>query len=471
MKAKLKKFTSFVSKLLPHEVRYLMHVQQFADDENLSILKNVQKQVEQSQITNTYPLEIDKRKYSRLMDWMEHRLASADIDQAFETLVQLEQRFMTDSINAKEEKLLLQILKETESSDYYFMKRYELAQHFRHFLQIRLRHKEYQLVNQFINKFRPSYEHSRHTYERLQDATVDIINQYSFHDKESRQWEAWLLSVFRDMQLDGLTRYYALVRLIFIYYNYGQYDLMDKLFVELDEMLSRGIFYSRRILINYYGNRLLFHSKTNQLQEAELFGYLSIREKNSDYLHYVNNLGAVLLKQGKVKEAVQLMQSAFSEMKSSPSFHHKVSYATLYVRSLNDSKQYKEAEAYAETFLLAYHTEILRHRWHAFFANYLQALYLQSKFKKLQQVVRKYKLLDKEVRYLDRIQSLAVVSWYYQLSLYKTEHIELDKLKSFVVDFGKHHQANEKLSKNLAELFDELNRTIKECATLISQPI
>lgn len=470
MKTKLKKFTGFVANLLPHEVRYLMHVQQFADDENLDILKSVQQQVEVNPALSTYSHAIDKRKYSRLMDWMEHRLTQADVDRDMETLLQLEKQFMTDAINAKEEKQFLELLKSTQSSDYYFMKRYELAQHFRHFLQIRLRHKEYQQVNHFIVSFRPAYEHSRHTYERLQDATVDIIHQYSFHDKESRQWESWLLSVFRDAQLDGLNRYYAMVRLTFIYYNYGQTELMDQLFREVDMLLGQGLFYSKRILINYYGNRLLFHSKSNQLALAEKFGYLSVRVKNSDYLHYINNLGAVLLKQRKVKEAVLLMQAAFTEMKNSPSFHHKVSYAALYVRCLNESHQYKEAEAYAETFLMAYRDEILRQRWHLFFANYLQAMYLQGKHKKVQQVIKKYNLAERERKYLDKIDSLAIVSWYDYLSKYKTEQIELEELKAFVSKFAQQYQIQDKLKRNLEELFDEMGKTIRECTVNFATP-
>ena len=38
MKQKLSKFTEFANSLFPHEIDYLLSVQQFATDENLKIL-------------------------------------------------------------------------------------------------------------------------------------------------------------------------------------------------------------------------------------------------------------------------------------------------------------------------------------------------------------------------------------------------------------------------------------------------
>jgi hypothetical protein len=54
--------------------------------------------------------------------------------------------------------------------------------------------------------------------------------------------------------------------------------------------------YSRRLLSNYYANRVLLHSKENELIKAEYFGFLSIRQDNDDTLMYVNNLVAILMK-------------------------------------------------------------------------------------------------------------------------------------------------------------------------------
>ena len=68
----------------------------------------------------------------------------------------------------------------------------------------------------------------------------------------------------------------------------------------LDGLLRQGMFYSRRILFNYYANSVLLHFKFDALQQAEEFSYLSIKQKNADHLHYLNNHSAILLRQGKI---------------------------------------------------------------------------------------------------------------------------------------------------------------------------
>jgi len=68
---------------------------------------------------------------------------------------------------------------------------------------------------------------------------------------------------------------------------------------QLDNLFKTPLFYSKRLLANYYANRAMMHSKLNELTQAEKYGYLSIRNKNSDYLFYLINLCGVLLKQGK----------------------------------------------------------------------------------------------------------------------------------------------------------------------------
>jgi hypothetical protein len=48
-------------------------------------------------------------------------------------------------------------------------------------------------------------------------------------------------------------------------------------------LFSRGEMYSRRLLSNYYANRVLLHSKENELIKAEYFGFSFIKS-NDDTL-------------------------------------------------------------------------------------------------------------------------------------------------------------------------------------------
>lgn len=467
---KFKKFQTFAAGLLPHETAFLLHQQQFEDADNLRILQAVHLMVDQNLAKGQLDESIDKRKYSRLMQWIQNRLEQADVDKEFDSLIRIEKALMTDSIDAAGEKWFVQLLKRTESGDYYFMKRYELAMHFMHYLQIRLRHKEYAFIQDFLQSFQQAYRHSKEVYQQLAAATEDITRQYTFNDKESHHWENWLLSIFRKSETDGFNRYYALVRLTFLYYNYGQYGKMEKLYDEIDVLLRQGIFYSRRILFNYYGNRLLFHSKAKQLALAEKYGYLSVRDKNSDYLHYINNLSSVLLKQDKAKEAHQLMKEAFADMKVSPSFHHKTSFAALYVRSLNDLGMSREAESYAEIFLMAYKEQVMQHRWHLFFATFLQSLFLQGKYKKVLQVIQKNQLLSKEEKYLKKVNSIAAIQWYHGIAQYKTEQIEIKELQSMVAHFYRLYASSDAQQKTLQDLLAELKKAIPESLFALSQP-
>ena len=120
-----------------------------------------------------------------------------------------------------------------------------------------------------------------------------------------------------------------------------KYDVIDALF-------EKGLFYSRRLLINYYGNRLLFHTRFNEYDKAEFYGYLSISIKTSDYLHYVNNLSAILLRNKKNTEALSLMRQVHPEMKHTHSFHNKVGFMSFYGKCLLSIFLYNALCAYKE---------------------------------------------------------------------------------------------------------------------------
>ncbi|GAB3333673.1 hypothetical protein GCM10027429_14500 [Marivirga atlantica] len=461
-KQKLKKFNEFISGLLPHETTYLLNIQQFVDSENLTILKQTHELVAGTINQPIFSTHIDKRKYSRLMRWIDDNLSKADVDIEFDALIVLEQKLMKDAISTEDEHQLLSFIRNTDTTHYYFMKRFELAMHLLNYLLVRMRHKEYNEAVSFVNKYKNTYDHCRWVYGRIQEATYDITNQYTFNDKESKQWEHWLLTIFRDPMIDGMNRYYALVRLIFLYYNYNQQEKMESLFSEVEPLLESGQFYSKRILINYYGNRLLFHSKANQLDLAQKYGYLSVRVKNSDYLHYINNLNTVLLKKGQIKEALVLMRQAFPEANKSPNFHHRVSFVASYVRCLTDSGEIAKGITHAEIFLNAFKKELMEHRWHFFFTIYFRALLLNGQYRKICQTISKYKLLEKEEKYLQKIKSVATLEWYNNAASYKSEKIEFDELRTFVKSFLQIYDKISNRSKAVNELLDDTKRVIPE---------
>ena len=358
MRMKLQKFTEFANTLLPHETAYLLSTQQFEDDIKLGILELIDYNCNNIRQFTPYDPAIDKRKYSNLKNWIAERLEAIDVDARFDWMSRLERQVMTDSIEPQEEKQLLKAIREYDKLDFYFTKFYELVEIYRHFLLIRMRHAHHKVADDFLKHYRQKYEESKATGERIHEATLDIVNQYSENSAQSIHWENWLTEVFYNEELDGLNRYLALVRLTFVYFNYRQFEKLREKYNNIDQLFKDGQYYSRRILLNYYANRVMLHTKFQEYDKAEYYGYLSIREKNSDYIHYVNNLSAVLLRQKKYQDALQLMRSAYPEMKNTPSFHNRIGFVAFYLKCLNYNQQYKNAENYAESFLQAYKKEI-----------------------------------------------------------------------------------------------------------------
>lgn len=432
MRIKLQKFTDFANTLLPHEATYLLSIQQFEDKVKLGILELMAYNCEHIRQFTPFDTTIDKRKYSNLKNWICDRLEAIDVDHRFDWMSRVERQIMTDDIEASDEKMLLKSIREYDQLDFYFTKFYELAQQYRHFLLIRLRYNHHELVDNFLKGYQKKYEECKEVNERIHEATKDIVSQYAENSTQSIHWENWLTEVFYDEELDGNNRYLALVRLTFIYLNYRKFDKLLEKYDYIDQLFREGRYYSRRLLLNYYANRLLLHTKFQEYDKAAYYGYLSIREKNNDYIFYVNNLSAVLLRQKKYTDALHLMRGAYSEMKTTSNFHNRIGFVAFYLKCLNANQQFRNAENYAESFLQAYKKEVFEFRWHIFFSAYMEALLYQEKYAQVLKVVRKYHLLEKERQYQKNANYLPTILWYNSVAQYKEMLLEKEELKNLI---------------------------------------
>ena len=272
MKPKLKTFSEYVKSLMPHEISYLETIAQFQNETNNSIFKQIVK------YKNTGKLKLDpsmdKRKYTYLKNWILGKLLAIDVDEMLSKLLNLEKKVMTDNVLPSDEKAILSIIKNEGRLPYNFMRIYELARNFRSFLLVRMRFQYLEPVNKYLDQFQESYKNSRSAFNKINQATLDITDQYTQRANNAPNWEDFLTDVFFDKNMDGLNRYYAIVRLTFLFYNRKQFDKIEMLYNELDQLFEQGYFYCRRILSNYYSNRLILHAKMNQLDLAEKFGYL-----------------------------------------------------------------------------------------------------------------------------------------------------------------------------------------------------
>lgn len=409
MRNPLQAFTEFTNTLLPHETEYLLAVQQFQDVQRLEILRRVDHNAHHIEQFTPYDTRIDKRKYNHLQNWIRDRLSAIDVDEQFNWMLDMERKIMTDTIQSQEEKALLKAVRSYVHPAFFFAKFYELVQHYRQFLLIRIRISDHQLVDTFLQHYHAAYLQTKVLQEKLHEATRDIVGQYAGKGTDSRQWEDWLSQIFYDENLEGQTRYLALVRLVFISHNYRKYDLLRKKFDHLDLRFSEGQFYSKRLMLNYYNNRLMLHSHFKEYDQAVYFGYLSIRVKNHDYLLYVNNLCAVLLRLHRHQEALQLMKAAAPEAQHTKNFHNRVGFVAFYMQALNKNGMYKNAENYGNTFLKAYTKEVLQYRWHLFFSVFLEAMLQLGHYELLLKTARKYKLEQRDKAYWSQAGYLPVI--------------------------------------------------------------
>ena len=377
---------------------------------------------------------IDKRKYSYIKNWCIKLLDSLDVDKTLEKLLVWEKLIMTDAITKEDEKELIKILKSSDSSHFNFIKLYDISRVYRHYLQIRLRFKDFEIVHHFIHKYRTDYEYSKLVNDKLHDATNEIINHYIHKKDTQNDWYPWLKSIFYNESLDGYNRLLAWIRIVFIAHNKRSYEILEDKFEYFDKMIKSGHFYSRRILVNFYSQYLLYHSSFQNLEKATYYGYLSIKEINNDYLYYVNNLVAILLRSRKPADAFDILRSSQNVAKESPNFHSKIGHTAFMIFALIDLQKAKQAENHAFVFLTAYKKEVFDHRWHLFFTAYFKAMLVSGNFPGIIKNYTTYKIKEKDDHYCESANYTPSIPWMYHLALYKIGDLTFQDLHKTLLD-------------------------------------
>lgn len=449
MGEKLSKFSTYALSLFPHETEYLISVNKFEDAEKKSILSRIRDNSLRKNPVDIYDTTIDRRKYSYVMNWCKERLAEIDVDKIFEKLIHKESQIMNDHIDAESEKWLLKLFRTADSSFFSFMKLYDLARIYRHFLQIRLRHNDFKIVDNFLSKYKARYEKARLTNDKLYSVTQSIITQYTEQKGETRAYEKWLNSVYKDSTLDGYNRILAWIRIIFIRHNYRQLGGLTTQFRLFDEMLKNGAFYSRRIIANYHSQCLLYYTSINDVENAIYNGYLSIREENNDYLYYVNNLAALLLKANRVAEAYQILKNAGLHAKNSQNFHNKIGHASYLILGYINMRQYKQAENSAEVFFTVYRKEIFENRWHLFISAYFLAILYRNNYKKILKLYKQYDIERRDLLYKEGANYTPILPWIIAIVNFKEGNLDMSDLDDKLTEiFSEFSERSTKLSES-----------------------
>lgn len=462
MKSKLKIFNDFAEGILPHEASFLLKENRIRDDEKESILKKVCENAVRIDAVESFDEEIDKRKYAYIKKWINNKLGSVDVDAHLEYLSFTEKQIITDTITPKEEQELLNHISTYNNTSFYFQKFYELLKEFQDYLLIRFRYHDCKFTESFLQENKKYYEESLRVKEQLFYATKDLTNEYTSGTLNTMHWEQQLLSYLYSEELDGKNKYNAFIRLVFLYFNYKEYQKAMLVFDYVDDCFSDGKMYSKRVLFNYYANRVILHSNLEDAEKAEYYAHLSVKQENSDKLFYLNNLIAILLKRDKNKQALELLTENYSLFKKSNNNHQKLSFATHYIRTLVRNKRLKIAETFAENFLFNNKQHVFEHRWRHFFSNYLMLLTTIEKHGDVVKMVKKYNLLEREKEVMSKEDFIPKIHWYYFLAMYMIGSISEERLFEDLLETTTRFNLSSKGKRDLFTFVERLSFTLPE---------
>lgn len=452
----LAKFTTFVNSLYPHEIAYLDSVQLFQDELTIKIIDRIRFNVNTPEKAKPFSPDIDKRKYSNLMKWIKEKLSAADVDVFFEWIIEMDKKVNMDNLHPNDEKKLLKLIKITSPTSFFFIRFYELLNAYRDYLLIRTRIFYYKPVQNYLLKYEKAYMHSISLNRKMNNSAVDIIQQHTTSEGDSIHWESFLKDTFSNKLIDGFTRYKAFVRITYVYYNYRLFDKLRGIYEDFDKEIQTRRFYSKRILANYYSNRAMMHSKFREMDLAKKYAYMSVRQKNSDYLFYLIKLCNILLLNNENKKALQLMTKNIPELKNTSSMYSRIGFVSVYLRSLNKNKHYSEAESYADSFLAAYKNEIFDFRWHIFFCAYFQSQLKQEKYCKLISIEKRYNLVLLEKEFIGKARYIPTILWYQSLARYLEGKITEKQFKQIIQLSDDKILKNKYKSMRIKELYNEL---------------
>ena len=216
MRKQLGKFIEFSKGILPHEIEFLLESNRLQDPERLAILNQLQENVSQIPPAEAYDPSIDKRTYSHLKNWILKQLREADVDVFYSWVSETDMKIVNDSISPEEERTLLKMLDRYQHPGFYFTKLFEVLQNYSNFLLIRLRYKDHDRVNAFLQTHREAYLRHKEIQEKLQEASAVIVREYNSNSEEGLRWRDWLSDLFEDTTVQGYFRYQSVIRLHYL---------------------------------------------------------------------------------------------------------------------------------------------------------------------------------------------------------------------------------------------------------------
>lgn len=382
--------------MFPAEIRYVRNNNEIQDPELLSILGVMDQRVHQPNAQAPFDAGIDPRKYSRIINYCTVKLEKIDVDAFYAWNSRIDFQITTDTIPPSDQQRILQEVNAFQPGWFHADSFYRAMLNYRRYLLIRFRDKDYAVITRFLEKYKTSFRKNETIQNRITELTAKfVLSKTRGSTPRDHQETEWLLSVFRDQSINKKNRYQALVAYNLYHITNRRIEPMLEPMAELEGHFLKGEFYSRRILSNYYANKLLLRNYEGKTERALFCGMQSIKEFTEDYLYYLNNYCSVLMKLDRFDEAMRLSKSAMPHFKTSRDTGRKLIFIANYCRCLNHFGEYRKSVRQGRRMVDELGKEIFQVRWHYFFRTWFAALMHDN----LHDVVRRF---NKKLRLTER---------------------------------------------------------------------
>jgi tetratricopeptide (TPR) repeat protein len=393
----LKKFKSFVSTVFPSEAAFVRDNNEMRDADLLEVIDKIVDQVMHPEKEIEFDESVNPRKYSRIIKSFETKLAKIDVDKYYEWISRINYLITTDAIPPEEQ---TRILRETESFTpgwFHAESFFRAMENYEGYLLIRYREKDYKIVRKFLESHREAIETNREIDAQIKAITEKMVLEGNIETASLEPLHLrWLDGIFHNETLSKKTRYQALLMYNMHHINIRSIANLLEPMAELEGSILKGEYYSRRIVANFYANKLLILNYLGKYQQAAFCGLQSIKHHTEDYLYYLNNYSSVLMHLERYSDALEQMQESFPLYKSTRDKSRRLIFVSNYCRCLNKLGNFQQSARLAESYLDEIGNQVFTYRWNYFFRVFFSALYLKGQSEKLLRIEKKFNLAEKE---------------------------------------------------------------------------
>ncbi len=436
MKKPLQKFDSFALSLFPTEVEHVRNNNEISDPELISILDKLHILVNFPERHIVFNPEIDPRKYSRIISYFNTKLDKIDVDAYYAWITKIDYQITTDAIPPEEQQRILREIESFEPGWFHAASFYRTMQNYKRYLLIRYREKEYLIIKNFLEQYEIYYAENEEIEKHIDDLTSKFVLPESLHSNSVETADIdWLLNTFNNDQISKKNRYQAIVAYNLYHIISRQITPMHAPMAALEKSLLKGDFYSRRILANYYANKLLLRNYEGDHERAAFCGLQSIKQYTEDYLYYLNNYCSVLMNLNKFDEVLYRSRDAMHVYKSSQDSGRRLIFMANYCRCLNNYLEYKKSIRLAKRLIDELGNSIFQFKWHYLFRVYFSALMQDDRHADLLRMERKHKLNDREnqLEFAPYLQLYTLAAGFLEMKLASAHYkSKLEKIRSII---------------------------------------